>query len=163
MKSIILRYGFAILLALSYPVFYFVFSPLTIFSTFFLLDPFFQVTLVGSSILFDSVAFTFIPACTAASAYILLGVLILLTRNIGFRKGLQMFFIGSGAILVMNIVRIISLMWVRLNLGQNYFDAVHVLMWYGVSTLFVFLVWVLLNKWYQIKEVPVYSDIKTVM
>ena len=162
MKSWVVRYTGAIVVGLMYKIFYIIFSPLTINSTFFLLDPFFNVIMKGNSLVFDAVTFSFIPACTAASAYLLLTVLILLTRGIDYRKGLKMFIVGSAAILIMNIVRIITLILVRLNLGKNYFDSLHLVFWYGVSTLFVVFVWITLVKLYNVKGIPVVSDMKAI-
>jgi exosortase/archaeosortase family protein len=71
-----------------------------------------------------------------------------------------MFFIGSAAIFTMNLLRILTLILVYLNLGKNYFDSLHLLMWHLVSTLFVVLVWIFLTSNFRVKNIPLLSDIR---
>jgi exosortase/archaeosortase family protein len=163
MKSILFRYSFAILLALSYKLFYIVLSPLTIFTTFSLLSIFTPVTLNENMLTLQSASFIIIPACIAASAYLFLAILILLTRNISFRKGLELFLMGSGLIFLFNVIRILLLIFVYVKLGENYFQAIHLTFWYVLSTIVVVLIWIFLTKKYKIKEVPVYSDLKSLV
>jgi len=163
MKSIFLRYGSALILAVLYPLFYVIFSPLTLGSTYLLLQTVYEVSLSGTTITIDSASFIFIPACSAAIAYLLLAELLLVTRDITLQQGLRMFFIGAAAIFFMNIARIVILVFVYLNFGKNYFDLVHIVFWHVVSTIFVAAVWIALVEWYKIKQIPVYSDIKEIL
>jgi exosortase/archaeosortase family protein len=160
MKSLLLRYGSALAIAFGYELFYVVFSPLTLLGSFLVLFPFLPVVLSSNSLIFEGITFMFIPACTAASAYLLLAVLILVTKGIKFKNGLKMFLLGSLAILCMNIVRIVTLIIVYFWLGKNVFDSLHLFYWYIISTLFVVLVWIWLTKKFKVKSIPVYSDIK---
>jgi len=162
MKNIDLpiRYGLAILLGAFHQVFYWIFSPWTLHSTYWLLSIFYDVILEGSSISFDSVTFALIPACTAATAYLLLSLLVLLTRGISVMTRLKMFIYGALLILLFNTLRIFLLVWVYVSFGENYFDALHLVFWHVVSTVVVVLIWIFLTKHYKVKGIPIYSDFK---
>ncbi len=160
MKRMFARYIGALLVALSYPLVYAVFSPLTLYSTYALTHIVWNPTIIDNTIQFSSASFTFIPACTAATAYILLATLILVTRGIRIKQGIHMFLVGASAIFAMNILRILGLMYIYIEFGKNYFDAVHLIVWHAVSTLFVALVWIVLVEKNNIKSIPVYSDVQ---
>jgi len=114
--------------------------------------------LVDNSIKTLTDEFVFVPACTAASAYLLLAFLILLTKDIKPIDRLQMFVYGGLALLAFNIIRIEVLLWFFFR--QNaMFETVHLFIWKFMATAFVALLWVALAKIYRVKSVPVYSDI----
>ncbi len=107
----------------------------------------------------NGIEFEFVKACIATSAYYLLALLILATKDIGLKKSLKMFLLGSLLIFIMNILRVILLIIVVMNLGVDWFDAVHLTFWYVVSSVYVFLVWIFLIRLYKIKNIPIYSDL----
>lgn len=156
----ITRYSLAVILSVFNNGFYLIFSPWTLYLTFWILDLFYVVSLKGNEIIFDSISFTLIPACTASVAYLLLGLLILTTRSIRWITRLKMFIYGSMLLLFFNILRILILVFVYVNFGKNYFDALHIIFWEVVSTIVVILIWIGLIKWYRVKNIPVYSDFK---
>ena len=160
-KNLVLRVIAALLLVNSYQLIYKILIPLTLYPSYYVIKALgFEATLSGLQILANSHILTFIPACAAASAYILLGVLILLTKNIKLKTGLKMFFLGSLIILVANIIRIDALIIILLKGGQNYFETLHLFIWKVLSSIFVAGVWIYLVKRYKIKEIPLISDIK---
>lgn len=113
-----------------------------------------------NSLFVNGVEFGFIEACIATSAYYLLILLILTTKDIDFKKSVKMLLLGSMLILLMNILRIILLMLIILNIGQNWFEIVHMTFWYFVSSIYVFLVWIFLIKKFNVNTIPIYSDAK---
>ena len=158
-SSLIIR----ILLAVVIPIqlFYFVFKPITIG----LSEAVFRIigystSVVGDYILVKNKLFEFLPACIAASAYYLLILLILFTKDINFILGFKLFISGAALLLGMNILRIFILVLVLIKYGVNYFEAVHLFFWTFIASVFVVLVWIFLIKWYGIKSIPVYSDVK---
>ncbi|MDP3728657.1 MAG: pacearchaeosortase [bacterium] len=163
MKSILIRYSFALLVGLSSGLFSLFFLPITFYVSYFLLQIFYDVQIYGMSVQFAEVSFSFIPACAATLAYVLLLELLLLTRGISFLQGLKMFFLGSIFIFSLNIVRILVLIFVYINYGNNYFDAVHILFWHLVSTIFVAGVWILLVEKYKVKTIPIWSDVQEIV
>ena len=162
-KTLSLRYGCALLVALLYPFFSFVLSPLTVYASFYLLSLFYDASLSGNILVINNVSFVFIAACTAALAHVLLAELIFVTKGISFAMGMRLFILGSVTIFLMNLVRILLLVAVYFTFGENYFDAVHIFFWQFVSTIFVALVWIVLVEVYKIKTIPLYSDIRTVL
>lgn len=157
------RWLSALLLALFYPVFYLVFSPLTLWVSFSILHLFTEAVLQGTTILAGHTALVFVPACTAASAYLLLALLILLTRGISWRLGIKLFLLGSLLIFAANIVRIEVLFYLLFNVGKNYFETLHLLIWKVLSSVYVAAVWIFLTWKFKIKGIPVMSDFKYVL
>jgi len=102
----------------------------------------------------------FVAACTATSAYYLLAILILLTKDMNFRRGLKIFITGTLMILLINVIRIDILLVVLAEKGTNLFTSLHLLFWEVVSSVYVAAVWIFLVKYYKIKNIPVIDDIK---
>lgn len=157
------RWLSALLLAIFYPLYYFLFSPLTLWLSYGLLRLFLQATLEGTTILAGGRSLTFIPACTAASAYLLLTILILLTRGISFRLRVKLFLLGSLLILVANIIRIEFLFYLLYYVGKNYFETLHLLIWKVLSSVYVACVWIYLTWKYKIEGIPLYSDFQYIL
>jgi len=161
--EILLRYGVAMtiaLLALIFPIFYIIFKPLTVFPVYFLLKAFYDVSLSGlESLIVNGVGISIIDACVAGSAYVLLFLLNALTRDIGFRKRIALFVCDSLLLLVLNIVRLIALISLFVN-GSVAFDFTHKLFWYGLSTVFVVVIWFFSVWLFRVHSVPFISDIK---
>ena len=112
------------------------------------------------SLFINGSEFVMIEACIATSAYYLLILLILTTKDIGFKKSISMLLLGSLLILLMNIFRIIFLILTVLKLGDNWFGIIHMTFWYFISSIYVFLVWILLIKKFNVHNIPIYSDAK---
>ncbi len=141
-------------------LFYLLFAPLTAYLSFFLISLFHRAaTLDGMFITVGSQVIELIPACVAASAYLLLALLILLTRGISLKKGLLMFVVGSVFILVANVIRIEVLVALLLTKQVNYFETLHLLFWKILASVYVVGVWIVLCRWFHIKTIPLYSDI----
>ena len=158
-----IRYVLAVLVGVFYQIFYWIFSPWTLHSTYWILNLVYDVVLEGNLISFDSVTFALIPACTAATAYLLLTMLILVTRGIKLLTRIKIWIYGCLLILVFNTLRIFLLIWIYVTFGQNYFDALHLMFWHVVSTVVVILIWIGLTKKYKVKGIPVYSDLKYIL
>jgi len=112
------------------------------------------------SLIANGTTLEFVRACIATSAYYLLALLILTTKDIGIKKTIKMFIVGSLLIFMMNVLRITLLTLVVLNYGLDWFNAVHMIFWYVISTFYVFLVWIFLIRIYKVKNIPLYSDFK---
>lgn len=113
----------------------------------------------SKSLFVNNINLEFVKACVATSAYYLLALLILTTKDIGLKNSIKMFLIGSLLIFIMNILRITLLIIMVLNLGLDWFNAIHLTFWYIVSSLYVFLVWIFLIRLYKVKNIPVFSDL----
>ena len=162
-KKLVIRLILAALLAVSYSLLYKILIPITLYPSFYILKLFYKAELSNTLITIENYSLTFIPACAAASAYILLGILILLTKDIKLKTGLKMFLLGSSLILIANIIRIEALILILINFGKNYFETLHLFIWKVLSSVFVALVWIFLIKFYKIRSIPIISDIKELM
>jgi exosortase/archaeosortase family protein len=158
-QSMILRY--VILVAVAIPnlyLFYLVFTPLTVYLSYFLLDIFFEATLSGKSILVSNrFEIQLINACIAGAAYYLLFVLNLSTPKIKQRYRIIIY--SFAMFFSLNIIRIfvLSLMYIS---SSTIFDVTHKIFWYAGSTIFVVGIWFINVKIFKIREIPFYSDFK---
>src|SRR3989344_411609 len=159
--DILIRYAILIILALpNFWLFYFVFTPLTVYFVYFLLNLFFNASVSGTTInIIDYVPIEIIGACVAGSAYYLLSILNLSTPNINLQKRVKMILFSFFFFLIINVLRIFLLGILLVN-GSSFFDITHKLFWYIGSTLFVVGIWFAEVKCFKIKEIPFYSDIK---
>ena len=159
--NILLRYLILILVALpGLFIFYFIFTPLTVYPVYFFLGLFFDVAILSkTNILVNNLPIELISACIAGSAYYLLLVLNLSTPKIKLKTRISAIIFSFIAFLILNILRIFILSSLAIT-GFSYFNVTHTIFWYGFSTIIVVGIWFVEVKIYKIKEIPFYSDIK---
>ena len=111
-------------------IFYTIFTTLTIYPVYLILKLLqYNPELVGNSMLINSIPILFVPACIAASAYGLLTILILITKDIKLEKIVKMLSLGYLLILLTNIIRITILLLILINFSSNLFETVHMFFW----------------------------------
>ncbi|MEK6879716.1 MAG: pacearchaeosortase, partial [Nanoarchaeota archaeon] len=115
-------------------------------------------SLVGKSPETIKYGFKFIEACVAGSAYYLLLILNLSTPKIQLKTRIKAIFFSFAAFFIINLIRVIILVLVFFT-SPDSFVLTHKLFWYALSTLFVVLIWIAETKIFQIKAIPIYSDI----
>ncbi len=162
-REVLLRYS--ILLILAFPdlwLFYTVFTPLTITPSYYLINLFFPSQISGSMIISSYGVIELIDACIAGSAYYLLLILNLTTPLIKLRTRIKAIACSLTAFLIVNIIRIFlfSALFFR---GYEFFDTAHLIVWYGVSTLLVLVIWIGEIKIFKIKAIPIYTDIRSII
>ena len=156
--NLVTRYIILILLGLgNLWLFYKIFTPLTVNFSAYVLKLFSSVIILGDIIIFKSIAIQLIPACIAGSAYYLLIILILSTPDIKINRRLLLIVASLATLFVLNNIRIVLM---ALLVGSNYFQSIHLIFWYIVSTLFVVIIWFVAIYLFKIKSVPIYSDLK---
>jgi len=160
--EILSRYVIALAImaiSLIFPIFYIIFKPLTVFPVIFILKLFYNVSVLNSgSIAINNVGIELISSCIASSAYMLLFILNLITKGISLKKRFFIFLFDAALLLIMNILRILILVVMAVN-NFSIFDVTHKLFWYGISTFYVFLIWVLSVYVFKIRSIPFVSDI----
>ncbi len=168
MKKLQIRFSniffrYIILLFLAIPnlwIFYFVFTPLTAYATFFLFSFFFETSLQGSTILLNNkIPIELVKACVAGSAYYLLVILNLSIPRIKINKRLKMLLFSFGTFFFVNVLRIFVL-GLAYAYEKTWFDIAHKLFWYAGSIFFVVAIWFAEVKIFKIKGIPFYSDLK---
>ncbi len=159
--DIFIRYIILILIALpNLWLFYFIFTPLTVYPIYFLLNLFFDTSLFGNIIILNKkLAIELIRACIAGAAYYFLLVLNLSIPKIKITKRIKMIIFAFLSLLIINILRIFLLGLVAYS-GNSFFDLTHELFWYLMSVVFVVGIWFAEVKIFKIKEIPFYSDLK---
>lgn len=163
--SIFLRYAILILIAVpNLWIFYAIFTPLTLYPSYFIMKIFFSATSFSGTTLFidGKIPIELIKACIAGAAYYLLLIFNLSIPGIKIKKRISMILFSSLALLTLNIFRIVALVFVFVS-GDSLFDLAHEIFWYALSTIFVVGIWFAEVKIYKIKEIPVYSDIKSLL
>jgi len=167
-KSSFKRYAFKlaaritialILMLIPFNIFYFLFLKPTIYSTMPLYSGLIR-EIGGDFIIIKYYKLNFVKACIASSAYYLLAILILLTKGMNIKKAVYIFLLGTFILFAGNLVRINFLIFILLSYGKNFFEEFHIIIWEFLSTIFVFLTWILLIRIFKIKKIPVYSDIE---
>lgn len=159
--DILIRYLILTIVALpGLWVFYFVFTPLTIYPIYFLFGLFFDVSLLGNILVINNeFPIEFIKACIAGSAYYLLLILNLSTPKIDLKKRVKMIILSFVSLLFVNILRIVLLILLFIY-GFAFFDITHEFFWYFVSIVFVIGIWFAEVKIFKMKGIPFYSDLK---
>jgi exosortase/archaeosortase family protein len=158
--GIFLRYILILASSLSnFFIFYFIFSPLTIYPVYWILNIFFNASLQGSTILINGLPIELIDACIAGSAYFLLFALNLSLPKARLSKRINMVLFAFAAFLIINVLRIFFLSLLYLS-GSSWFDFTHKIFWYAISIIFVVLIWFAEVKLFKVKKIPFYSDIK---
>ena len=137
-------------------VYFLLFKP-TFYSSYLLLLPY-KPIIENNSLIIQNTKLEFVSACIATSAYLLLALLILLTKDINLKKGMKILITGVIILLIVNLLRIYILALILLKFGIDAFNNVHLFFWQILSTVFVFLLWIFLTKYFKIKNIPIYSD-----
>ena len=144
-------------------VYYSVITPLTMVVSYFVLSLFgYGMTLDFSNnvLVVEGTFLNFVEACSAGVAYFLLGLLILLTKGIRWGLRLKMFLIGCLMIFLVNMIRVVVLIYLLVSKGSYYFDAVHLFFWRVVASVLVVGIWIFLVERYKVKGIPIISDVK---
>lgn len=156
------KYGLIIRILLCFipiSIFLFLFTKITIYGSYLSLI-FYNPVIDGINLLIGDQVFIFVEACIAALAYMLLWVLIMLTKGVILPIRIKMFLFGSLLIYLMNIIRIFVLINISINLGLNWFEKIHLVFWDFTASIFVAFVWIFLINFYKIKTIPIYSDLE---
>lgn len=142
--------------------FYQVLLPLTIYPSSFLISIFYHTSVQGSTIIINNIPqIELIEACIASSAYFLL-ILLSLSVPMKARTRTKSIIFSLVVFLLINIIRIFAFSVLYMN-NFKYFDLAHLFVWYFLSGVIVFLVWILTIKVFKITETPCYTDVKFII
>ena len=161
--DVIIRYSILLVIGiLGTPFFYSIFTFLTIEPVYLLLNIFFNPSLISNIITINNLPIEIIGACVAGSAYYLLLILNLSMPKIKLGKRIMLLLFSFSLLLILNILRIflLSILYVS---QFSLFDIAHKLFWYVGSIVFVVGIWFLSVWIFKIKEIPFYSDIKSLL
>lgn len=155
--GIILRYLFAFLPLIFYNQVFWFLKYLTFHILTFIFRIFTTVTtnFDQGTMIVGTQKIALIEPCIAVSAFILLFLLNITTLDVKPKKRLFSFLLSFGILFVFNILRIIFLYSI---LSFDFFDTIHLIVWYGLSTLVVVLTWIWMTRIFKIRTIPVISD-----
>ena len=139
-------------------VIYAIFTPLTIYPVFWILNLFYSIDLENNTLFVNNFSINLIQACISGAAYYLLLILNLSTPMESKKRIKSLAFIIV-SFLILNIVRII-IFTVLFIAGFSYFDLAHKLVWYFGSTILVVAIWFVNVNLLKIKSIPAYTDLK---
>jgi len=140
-------------------LFYTLFTPLTIYPSFYILNAAYGALFIApNTIFFKGYFANIIPACVAGSAYFFLLVLNLTTPMTGKTRVKSLVFLLL-SFLILNILRI-TIFSALVFQGYKYFEFAHLSTWYFGSTLMVVLLWFANVKLFKITSIPAYTDLK---
>jgi exosortase/archaeosortase family protein len=158
--KIFLRYLILLLVALpNLYIFYLILTPLTVYPVYFFFKIIFSATLENTTILVKNTSIEIVKSCVAGSAYYLLLILNLSMPNIKIRKRIKMIVFSFTALLLINLIRIITMSFLAIS-SSKFFDITHQITWYILSVLFVIGIWFSEVKIFKIKSIPFYTDMK---
>jgi exosortase/archaeosortase family protein len=162
--DIVLRYLIGAISFLAIPVFYMMFTPMTLGLTWLIMSLFYHVQISGNVLFFPgfNASVEIISACIAGSAYFLLFLLNIFTREIKILKRIYALLFSFACLFFVNILRLVLTISLFLN-NSAWFDFTHKAFWFILSIVFVVLIWILTVKVFRISEVPVYSDVVAIL
>ena len=142
-------------------VLYFLFYPITVLFSYLLLTPYgAMLSFSEKKIFVEGHVLNFVIGCIAPSAYYLLTLLVLFTKELTWIKRVKVWLTGALLILGMNLIRILVIVLILIYFGKNWFDTFHLFFWDVLGTVYIFFVWIILIKWFKIKSIPVYDDLR---
>lgn len=138
--------------------FYWLFTGPTIAATLSILKLVSPETLaLGNLIVFNSSLVEIVPACIAGAAYYLLFIL---GMSIPLKKISRRFYLIAFCFATFFLINVLRIVVFTLLVDKSYFQTLHMLSWYILSTLFVVIIWFSGTYLFKIKEVPIYTDFK---
>lgn len=161
-KGLLARVCIAILLLIiPVNIFYLLFAKITLLGSLpFIYLSGYSFNVEGYTLVLNGQNLEFVSACIATSAYYLLALLILLTKDLKLKDRFYMFLSGCLLILFMNVIRIDILLYLLEEFSENWFGKLHIFFWHFVSSVYVAAVWIFLAYRFKVKSVPVYSDFR---
>jgi len=138
-------------------VIYKILTPLTVHILNSILSIFTDTILSENIIYLGEIVIEIIPACVAGSAFYLLLLLLFSTGDIKPEVRTKAVITSFAALFTLNILRILILIPMA---STSYFGIIHWIFWHLISTIFVVSIWIGIVKIYEIKTIPIYSDVK---
>lgn len=140
-------------------IFYWIFLPITIIGTWFILQPY-SPTLVGNELIVNNNGYIFVEACIASTAYWLFWVLAMFTKGISWKKRAKVIVSCFLLFTFVNVLRVVGLVLISLHYGSYWFDVVHVASWKFVSGVMVAGIWIFVVWLYKVDAIPLWDDLK---
>ncbi len=159
------RYLLLVILSIfNLALFYMLFTPLTLYPSFFIIHLFKPAAYLisqSATMQIGNNSIQLVNACIAGSAYYLL-LILNLTTPMSLKTRIKSIFFLFGSFLILNVLRIVVFAFLFLG-GYSAFDVAHKLVWYFGSTVMLLVVWFANVRFLNILSIPLYTDIKTLL
>ena len=147
-----------ILCFIPFSIFYFLFLPLTLYTSYLFVLPL-NPSIQHNALQIKDTVFVFVEACIASAAYWLLWVLVLLLKDVDLKKRIKLILTCFSLFFAMNVFRIVLLVYLDHYYGRAAFDLVHLTFWKFVSGVYVAFVWIFAVKIHKVHAIPLYDDL----
>lgn len=137
---------------------YLIVSPLTIYTSAFIINLISKVSLTGNIISSSNFSIEIVKACIAGAAYYFL-IILNLSTPMPVKKRIKSLVLSLSILFAVNTARIIIFSYFFIY-GFSFADTAHKITWYFGSTLLLILIWFTSAKLVGIKSIPFYSDFK---
>ena len=139
----------------------FIIPAATVHTSFSLIKLFSNATLTNNIIDLNGHSIEINSACIALSAFYLMLILNLSTQ-MPIKKRLHSLLFTFGILFIINVLRIFVFSFLFVS-SASIFSALHFMTWFIFSSIIVLLLWYVNIRIFNIKEIPVYSDIQFIM
>lgn len=117
-------------------------------------------TITNNLIQITNYSFKIVEACIATLAYIFLFWLTILTKDLTIKNRIQIILTGFGLLYIINLARMTFMVDIALLFGWEIFNKIHLIIYQVISGIYVAFIWIFLVYLFNIKSIPVYSDLK---
>ncbi len=106
----------------------------------------------SNRIFFDDAVFLIVPSCTGLVSTIVLGAVIFSLKKPELKKKIIIFLTGSIALMLLNLIRVYFVLWAGVNFNPKITELTHIISWFFVAFLILFLWYYLTKKICKIKS-----------
>lgn len=110
--------------------------------------------------IFGEYTLNIVKYCVTASAYYLYTLFVILVYEVSIWKRIEALVLGYAAIFAMNLVRILILIVMLVDKGEEYFLTAHDILGVIFSVFYVIAIWTLLSLTFHFKHLPIIGDVK---
>lgn len=99
-----------------------------------------NVIQIGNILTTKNATFEIIPDCTGFMLIAMLAALLYATRSVTNEYKLNVLLLGGAALLIFNLIRLATTIYIFVNFGQTVFEITHLLLWI-IDSLIVLAIW----------------------
>lgn len=99
----------------------------------------------GNRIILDGQSFVIVPSCTGLVSSIVLASIVFALKKPELEKKFLIFIVGSVLLMIMNLFRVLFVLWFAIGYGAEVAEIVHVISWFFVAIVVIAL-WFVLTK-----------------
>lgn len=159
-KDIIIRYISILILTFLFlsNTFQYYLSKVLTFTTYQILNLFYNVSLENNTIYYNNDQFLIIKACLGISAYILLTFFFLSLKE----NSTKALIYSLITFTILNQIRIIILTIIHIEFGVQTFNNIHLIFYEGLTGILTGITYVFFYKQQKLRSKPIFDDLKEI-